>query len=690
MIKIPTSTKKHTVSNDSDLFGSIHYAKNINLDEKGYVKLSSRTVSLYSEIDDSSVRLPLAFGRGSLFSTSTDFAITQSGQKGYWCTLIETSITFNPDIGTNAPTFSEDSHGKWFHNLWVVTSDADFFTKASLSDTATYTDRGNLTSGKAHPIEVFRNRDQICFGDGNTVKMYSESGGTFTLVTTLTLPADFEVVGLAYSNNKMGIITMLNDSSVSSGQNQDAYFFVWDGSTTSANQGVPIGSDKTIAITAYKGSFLILTREGQLKFYNGGGWEDLAALPLYYKDLFWGQSFTRDVLGDVMSVEGDRILINVNGIVNQSGQKYQQFYPDNIGGILCFDPNTLGVYNRYSPSISPAKIIGVTSANVNTSTDLFTTSNTIPSTGSPIKYISDKTNQIGGLETPKVYFVIKVSSTTFRLAETKEQAEAGDYINITSTGASNNYFIGLEVYDYGASFSTKTGAIGKVGKYLTIHDDIIFGAELNNATDTGNSNHFMVTIPDFDNKGYYVLPKIFSEQVTDNNQKIFVKYRPLKERDRIIVKAKKEELVGLPVCTPQGKISNFNQCSWLGRNILSTTADLSDAVTAFGNRKVLECEIIAGAGAGSASKIESINQENGVYSVVLKDNIDGATSGRYCDISIDNFEEIGVVDSTDTDGYKELPIGSTSSFIKFKIWLEGVKTTVEELQFINSVGQRSA
>lgn len=690
MIKIPTSSKKHTVSNDSDLFGTIHYGKNINLDEKGYVKLSSRTVSLYSEIDDTSVRLPLAFGRGSLFSTSTDFAITQSGQKGYWATLAETGITFNTDIGTNAPTLSVDSHGKWFHNLWVVTSDTDFFTKADLTDTATYTDRGNLTSGKAHPIEVFRNRDQICFGDGNTVKMYSESGGTFTLVTTLTLPADFEVVGLAYSNNKMGIITMLNDSNVSSGQNQDAYFFVWDGSTTSANQGVPIGADKTISITAYKGSWVILTRAGQLKFYNGGGWQDLTSLPLYYKNLIWGQSFTRDILGDVMLVDGDRIYLNVNAIVNQSGQKYQQFYNDNIGGVLCYDPNVLGVYQRYSPSISPAKLIAVTSANVNTTTDLFTTSSTVPSTGSPVKYISDKTNQIGGLETANIYFVIKVSSTTFRLAETKEKAQAGDYINITSTGASNNYFLGLEVYDYGASFSTKSGAMAKIGKYLTIHDDIIFGAELNDATTTGNSNHFMVTIPDFDNKGYYVLPKIFSDQVTDDNQKIFVKYRPLKERDRIVVKAKKEELIGLPVSTPQGRISNYNQCSWLGLNIMSTTADLSDALTAFNNGKILECEIIAGAGAGSASKIESMTEENGVYSIVLQDNIDGATSGRYCDILIDNFEEIGVVDTNDTEGYKELLIGSTSSFIKFKIWLEGVDTTVEELQFINSIKQKSA
>jgi len=96
MIKLPTETKRHSISSGSDLFGTIHRAKNINLDEPGYIKLAPRVVSIFNQVDTPSLRLPVAFGRNVQFTSpedSIDFAITQAGQKGYWLTLLLTSVT---------------------------------------------------------------------------------------------------------------------------------------------------------------------------------------------------------------------------------------------------------------------------------------------------------------------------------------------------------------------------------------------------------------------------------------------------------------------------------------------------------------------------------------------------------------------------------------------------------------------
>lgn len=690
MIEIPGQSKKYSVPNNSDLFGTLHYTKNINLDEDGYLKLSSRSVSIFNQKDTSNLRLPVAFGRktdSTSILSDVDFAVTQSGQKGYWLILQDSSNNLNVDIGTNAPTLTTDSHGCWFQNLWTVTDDTELYTKASITDVATYTARSaSLTSGKVHFVEVFRNRNTVCVTNGNTVKQFDSS---YSTSTTLTLPTDYETVGLAYSNNKMGVIAMLSDTA--QGQNQEAYFFVWDGASTSASLGIPVGTDKVIAIAEYAGSWIILTRDGRYRFFNGGGWDDsLPAMPFYYKQLYWGDSYNRDIIGNAIFSSGGLIYLNNDGLLNAYGKNYERFLPNNLGGISCLDPK-IGIYNRYTPSISTSTMITVTSANVNTTTNVLTTASTVPSTGSLVKYISDKSNQIGGITTPTVYYCIKLSATTFSLATTKENALTGIAIDLTSTGASNNYFMGLEVLDYGQSYATSTGAIAELGEITPTHDHLIYGANLNDYNSTADYVHWNITVPDFENRGYAVTSKIESGQITDTVQNVFIKYAPLKTDDKIIVKIQTKEILGLPITTPQARVATNNQCIWAGADTFYTTngVNLSDAVTAFNDGVELECEIIAGAGAGSMAKILDISYDSStnVYSVQLEEDIDGAGAGRYCDIKIENWTYLDEITSSDTDGYKSIPVGEDGSWYKIKIELRGSDTTIERAQIINTIHQ---
>lgn len=694
MIQIPDSNKRFSVPNTSDLFGNIQYTKNMNFDETGYIRLSPRAVSLFSEQDVSNIRLPLAFGRKSLFAGgSIDYAVTQAGQKGYWLSILESSIALNPDTGIGAPDLTADSHGAWYQNLWTVTDDTKVYTKADVSDVATYSSKLTLTSatGKTHFVEPFRNRNTVCISNGNTVEQLDSS---YSASTTLTLPSDYEVISLKYSKSNMGVLA--NPSAdTTSGQNQDAYFFIWSGASTSATQGYPIGTDKAIAMCTYKGTWVVLTKNGEGLRFNGGGFDEkpLFVLPQYAKDIILENPITRKHLGDVMLVDGDIILFNFSGLNQFYGKNYEDYLDSAPGGILCFDPS-VGFYHRYSPSISPATLLKVSSANINMTTDIMTITalasppsieDTIPSTGNPVKYISDRTNQIGGLKTGTIYYCIRHTATDFSLAETKEDAFAGNKIHFTSTGASNNYFLALEVYDYGQSIATTAGAIAHTGKRTDLVDGLVFGAELNARNSTGDYNHIMATVPTFENRGYFVTAKIPASGAEDNMLGVFLRYKPLSTGDKIIVKMKTKDIAGLPVSTPQERIANRNQCAWTSSTTFTTTADLSDAITAFDNDEELECEIIGGAGAGVMAKITGLTESNGTYTVTLEDEIDGAASGRYCDVKIDNWMQLDTIDHTEPKNWKWVPAGESSDWFKFKVEHRGVDTAIEQATFINKV-----
>ena len=678
MIRIPSENKRHAVSGVSDFFGTIHYTRNINLDEDGYIKLSSRAVALLSEQDDADAELANAFGKsGSGGGTITVYVLTSG--KAWTLSFAETSLSVTKD--SDSPAFTSDSHGKWFHNFWVTTEDIDFNTGSG----AAYTDRGNNTTGKMHPIEVFRNRNTICFGDGNTVKQYSESGGTFTADTTLTIPIDFEVIGLAYANNRMGVLTIINPDTLT-GQNQEAFFFVWDGANTTAEQGIPIGSDFGLGVVAYKGSWVVLTRTGQLLFATGGGFQQLAAFPFYHLNL--DMAIPNPAYpADILTVEGDVIYINFQGLLQSAGLRYEQYAPQNPGGVWCYDPQ-VGLYHRSSPSISMANLLTITSGNVDTATNIMTkTAGTVPTTGSPIKYLSSKATLIGGLTTPNIYYCIKVSATEFKLATTKALADAGTAIDITGTGAANNYFLAVEQIDYGQAYIKRSGALALTDARSNQLDHMLMSAEMSDDDSTSQYEMVCATMSGFENRGYFVTAKIPSLQVTDKGQKVFVKYRPLATGDSIHIKVKDKDIVGLPVLTAQARNSNINKATWTDSDTFTTTVDLDAALDAYDDGVELECEIIGGLGAGTLVKVSSITFSDPTYTVNLAESVQGAASGKLSDVVIENWRSLGSITSDDTDGVKAFNVDTASPWVKFKVELRGSETTVEEVLLVAETHQ---
>jgi len=669
-IKIPQNNK-YTQTNLSDLSGNVWYTRNVNFDEKGYLKLSPRCVSVFSDNStdpdyDVDFESPTSIGR-----YGTSFYIN-STERPFKSTLDVTTFSTTQDADTGTPgVLSSNSRAVWWQNRWYVTTQTKLYYK-TVSGGA-WTDTGiTLTTGVSHPLVVFRNKDSLCIGNGNTVKLIDTSHST---TVTLTIPSDYEVLNLAFSNNKIGIITRL--STTADGQNQESYFFTWDGATATSSLGISVGANNLVGIVSYKGSFVVLSKTGESLYFNGGGFETLGVLPFMPKKRNWDSS---DTYGDIMITDGDQIFFNVTGVLTETNikqEKYQQNYP---GGIWCYDKE-IGLYHQYSPSISPLTQISVLDSGVSTSTGVFTVNTgNIPDTGSPIKYVFNTNTEIGGLKAGTIYYIIKINSTSFKLATTKQNAIDNNFITITSTGYTVNYFLALYLRDYGQTYLLQSNGIVTTKQNSLVYERLLFGNRLYNLT--GNTqNSLQMSVTEFDNIGYCVTPRIVSLTIEDIAEKLYIKYSPLKTNDSITLKIKYDDVVGLPVSSTQTPGS----ATWTDESTLTTVADMSDVYTYLqDSSNECEIEIISGAGGGQLAKISSISYLAGTYTIILASEIEGADSGRTCNFIIDNFVELGTITSDDSNGYKEFPISKSAKWFKIKIIMKGTDITIEELDFINN------
>lgn len=676
MIKIPQLT--HKQFNNSDRTGTIWASKNINLDEAKYIKLSPRMVRIMDESVNSDFGVPLSIGKYGQGS----FQIATSSDANF--TLVIDSngaVTITEESGANEPTLTIRSHAKFFEGRWFATTTTAIVSKASNgAANAAWTD-SSITlanSGVRHYMEVFASRVSLVVADKNILKQYTNSSGTLTNTINLTIPTDYEINGVAYNYGKMGVITRVATSGASG--ISEAKFYIWDGSVTSA-VGFGLGSDAGILVLPYKSSFLVLTRNGKWKYFNGGGFEELEGLPFFYEGKKWAQSGDETVFGDAFDVDEEKVYFNLGLLLNSFYRKGYKTIVNAPSGVWCRDPE-VGIYHRLSPSNSTLGVFTVTDSNVNTGTDVLTASSgTIPATGNIARYIRTDGTEIGGLKLAQDYFIIKTGSTTFKLAETKEYALNNVAIDITTTGGSNNFFHMYTLNDYGQTLYEDSGAIasfGEGGQVPSIYGDYLVGSILYDTALSGIPNLSMV-VPFLENRGWIITPKIFPDDaVEDTYQKLTIKFKPLKTDDKIIVKVRTKNILGLPISSPNKESSDF--ATWSSATEFYTSTDLSEAKTALDKNQELECELVAGAGAGVMVKISSISAPSaGVTSVVLAEEVLGASSGLKSYFIIDNWEVLQEADSED-DYYKSYIVSRRGKWVQFKVELRGDETTIEEMQ----------
>lgn len=672
MIKLPLNGN-WTQTNISDRVDSLAWTKNINLDKKGYLKLSPRTINIFDDsasttnVADTDFDYPVAFGRYG----DGDFRLATTDEP-FNIDISPTTKTIAEDAGSNNPNLNSQSHGVWWQNRFHESTD----TAVNYNASGTWTANAitSLTSGVRHYMAVFASRTQLCVSNGNVVKQYNTS---YSNTTDLTIPSDYEITGLAYNNSQMAVITRIGSDSA--GQNVESRFFVWGGSGTSADSDAGVGAYATVAVRPYKTSFVILTSAGQLLYWNGGGFDELASFPIYFEGVRWGNLTSHFAYGDNMVVDGDTILMNLGFDIDGTSRKGENYMVNNPSGVWCYDPQ-VGLYHKYSSSNSKAYLHTITSANINTTTNVFTTSSTIPATGN-LAMMPTKT--ITGLNLSQPYYIIKLSSTTFQLAETKDEAESGVAVDITAV-SDTNYLWLYDIIDYGASHNTSSGAITLFDTNTSVYRDVIFGSNVWDTSASGTVKVLNICVPFIEARGYAVTPKLFLNNSRENIQSLTIKHSPLNTEDKIIVKVKDKSIFGLPTTTPD---TTGNVLTWTSAFSGYTEMDLSEAKSAIEANEELELEIVAGIGAGQLIKITDIDESNGTYVVTVAEPVVGYSSGLKSYFAIDNWRYCSEVSSTtQNEGVFDCPIAVAGKSVQFKIELRGYETTIEDI-FINDIAQ---
>lgn len=673
MIKIPTEGK-WLQSNRSDRKGSISRSRNINLDKEGYLKLSPRSVLLFDDrtdttnVADQDFNFPVAFGRYDV----GDFRIATTDEP-FNLSISNTTKSIAEDTDSNNPNLTFNSHGVWFQNRWYTSLD----TSISYNDSGTWTAGviTGLTSGIRHYMTVFKNKRALAVSNGNTVKLYDTS---HALLSTLTLPPDYEIIGIAYNNYTLGIITRLGGDT--EGQNSECFFFVWNGSNAEASTGVGMGSYTSFCLFPYQSSFAIINSSGQLLKWNGGGFDILDNFPFYLEENRWGDLLNHLSYGDNIVVDGETILINIGFDLDGVSKKEERYLPNNPSGVWCYDPSP-GLYHRTSPSISRSYVKSITDPSVDLTTNIFTATGTIPATGNPAMLTN---GSVGGLSYRTVYWIIKLSSTTFQLASTKDLAMNGVAMDITSVSSFINIWM-YDLLDFGATYTEKTGAIALYDSSSRAFKDYLFGGRYLDET----LNTFIglcSNVPTLENRGYFVTPRIFTDSKVENIDKYIIKHRPLDVEDKIIVKVKKRQILELPTISPNA--ANDDESIWSSSTECYTSTDLSEAkayldTATAGNE--LEMELIAGVGAGQMVKVSEISFGGGVYSIVLAESVIGASPGMKSYFVIENWTKISEANylNQDPDGVFSFQIAANSKAIEVKVELRGYDVTIEDTNLIN-------
>ncbi len=305
-----TPDPQFQVYNTSDKFGNVLRTRNMDFDLQGYARLSPRMARLYSEVENSDFKLPLAIAS----QTGGAYQIL-TGKSNFGANVSVIGSTVLEDSGTREPTTSLESDAVWFRGLWHASTDTKVLSRPPTGGASeTWTEQiTGLTSGYMHVLSVNKSRVQLCVSDGNVVKQYNTS---YVETTNLTIPSDYRIVGMEYNNGYMGIITrVINDGT--KGNDQEAMFYYWRGASTEAQVAVGLGSDAGIAIIPYKSSFVVITRSGELKYFNGSGFQSLGAFPFYFLKNIYGSSKSTSALGKIFGlVDGEKIEEVVIDIAN--------------------------------------------------------------------------------------------------------------------------------------------------------------------------------------------------------------------------------------------------------------------------------------------------------------------------------------------------------------------------------------
>lgn len=660
------ATKQIKQTNKDDLTGEVYITKNINLDSAGYIELSSPAVAIMTTDDDADFNAvdSMFQNAGNVWVNSHDPFVGSS---------LGTSTLTNRSGDTNPPLSGFEEAGVYFNGTDVISNDANIRYRSASTTWTTVS--LSLDSNFPTSMAVFGATSGLMVGNSNIVKLINQSWAT---AVTLTLPVDYAVTSLS-ANGDTGYIATRHKAG------GEGLLFVWNGTATSANGSYAFGGTELYSIKEYGSSICGVNSLGQLLRFNGGGFDELAPLPVYYIGSDWSDDSNDHarVSDKGLSVDGSLIYIRLDPTMWSNKETYKYNF---VGGLWCYDPD-VGLYCKYTPSYTRLSKEAIATGDVNTTTNVITLDSiSAPITGTPMVYNASGSTRLAPLRECTCYYVIKLTSSTIKVATSYANAIAGTAIDLTSTGNSSQEVIFYTTNDYGWTYAGDRGStlVLNTQAYSSNYADrVIMTAELWAKQDiTTQKSVLNVIQPNLYNRGYFVTPKLSSPNIQDVYKNITVKFNPLGDDDSILIKYRTVEKDALEVASFEAQDSRGG--TWTSTTTFTSILDMSDVVEGE------EIEIVGGVGAGLLAHVSSISEAGGTYTVTLDEGFAWAVSGDKFYFVSTNFKRLLTIDSstkTAPEQYAEVPTISSDNkgtFLQLKVELRGINTTVTELQVPNA------
>ena len=654
-------TKAHKQDNKSDFSGTIYQSRNISLDEDGYIKLAEATYSPMTEDDDAEFDSADAmFPMDNQIMVNSDYPF--SGNVG-----LNALSNHSGDTNVPSPNVEEDVI---FYNEVEVVSDGTSIEYKSGSTAWTSVSMSGFDTSKPTAMCVWESENSLCVGNDNTIKFVNTSWAVNS--TVLTIPNDYQVSSMVSNGSQLYIATRNKAAG-------EAKLYVANAIDTSANSVHGVGTFEIASIKSFKSSVVVLTSLGQLMRFNGGGFIQLGQLPVYDTNYEWcdGNNDYSKVSNRAMVVDGDLVYVNLFSEIEFSQAPILPNFPS---GVWCYDDTNQSFYHKYSPTFTKLLLIG--NPTVDTTENDFTTGTSLANviTGMPILY-TGASSYIPEIKQYKTYYIIKDSSTEFRVAETYTDSLAGTAIDITGVGGSSNKFFIFLVNDYGwTTYGNNIMSLAVLNTQQTSSlypSRIAMTAQLFAKQDTTEKTVFSAISETLPNRGYFVTPKLNSPSLQEVYNTVAIKYAPLSTDEKIIIKGKSKERKDYPKSSVQlhttyGKVDYT--ATWTDTDSFTTTLDLSDAQVGD------EIEIIAGVGSGHIAHISSLSDSSGTWTVNLDEAFPFAVADDIFYYNIDNFVKLETITSETAleDDFYQFTFDAKSKFSQFKIEMRGVGITIEE------------
>lgn len=654
-------SKRYSVNLATDLFGNLARTRNLDFTRPGYLSLARKPYVLYTETEDVDFETPLA-----ILSDDDEYYV------------VTTEDTFSVDIRTSDVGVSKLTTGTPPNNGFQ--SDGVFFngelhvsgstTVNSLGSGTWASDISGLSSSFPHPLCVSEHQQYLAVGNGNTVRLYSTA---YSLITTLTIPSDQVVTWIRWRANLLWCGTR-------NIQGGEAKVFLWNGSGTAAQAGYGVGSEWAFSGCNYdvESTIVVVSASGQVLKFGGSGFvplRDAAGnemnFPIYYLGIPWGSSAaTSNLLGKVasrgMEARGSRIYMVVDSTIDFSNGGTPRYLPNFPGGLWVFDPQ-VGLYHKGGIDHKKHAVVTFSSLSNNT---LTMSAAQVYETGDPVEVIVQG-SLTGDIVDDQIYYAIKVSSTEIKLANTPQQALAGD--NITITGSVTSAEMVMNVYEsVGAHYTERTGGICTIkaaGPARFTGSEVLYGSDV--TLPGGTVIGSVMSLGMGKNVGSFVTPKMQATAITDSFSKFVSKFGDLNIPTRkIVVKYRTKRRWGLPGRRDfEGGVA-----TWATSTTFTVNPKQYDMYSV---EEGDEVEFLDGAGAGYTAHITDIAEDSATqWTITIDETMPDVVAAETSHILIDNWTKYKVISTTDdaaaaAAGFLKAALGADGDDAKNKAkWIE--------------------